>query len=82
MAGVNAATAPNAAQSASPFFEPALARRETRLELDIDEATQRVVGRFVDAETGEVVRQVPPEEVIRLLARARELLGAILDETA
>jgi flagellar protein FlaG len=53
----------------------------TRLELDIDEATDRVIGRIVDTVTGDVIQQVPREEVVRLIARARELIGRLFDET-
>lgn len=56
-------------------------RQDTRLALDVDEASGRVVGRFIDKETGHVVRQVPPEQMVRLLARARQMIGALLDKT-
>jgi hypothetical protein len=53
-----------------------------RVELDIDRGSGRVVGRFIDSQTGEVVRQVPPKELLRLLAKTRELIGALFDEKA
>ncbi len=81
MADANA-TAPGAEKNASRFAERGLGRRHVRLELDIDGATGRVVGKFIDRETGDVIRQVPSEEMMKLLARARELVASILNDTA
>lgn len=54
----------------------------THVELDIDNGSRRVVGRFVDNESGDTVRQVPTEEMLRLLAKTREMIGTLFDETA
>ncbi|MBX6323217.1 MAG: flagellar protein FlaG [Rhodospirillaceae bacterium] len=53
-----------------------------RAELDIDKATRRVVARVVSQIDGQVVRQYPPEETLRLLARARELFGRLVETRA
>ncbi len=76
------ARAANAQAPAAPVIPDLPEVVQTRLQLYVDEGSGRVIGRFVNAETGEVVRQVPPEEVVRLLARAREMIGALLDKTA
>ena len=34
----------------------------------------------VDGETGDIVRQIPPDEVIAFMRRFREVLGLLLDE--
>jgi flagellar protein FlaG len=52
------------------------------VELDIDRGSGRVVGRFIDNQTGDIVRQVPTEEMLRLLAKTRELIGTLFDEMA
>jgi uncharacterized FlaG/YvyC family protein len=44
----------------------------TRRQLDIDEATSAVVSKVIDAESGEVVRQVPEEALLRMRAYVRE----------
>jgi hypothetical protein len=50
------------------------ALRETiRRRIDIDPKTREVVYQTVDEETGEVVRQVPDEALMRLRAYAREM---------
>ena len=59
-----------------------VARLNNRMELDVDRPTGVVVGRVVDWETGKVVQQVPSEEAVRILEKARRLIGAILDKTA
>lgn len=52
-----------------------------RLELRIDEATNRVFGRVIDRETGEEVRQIPAESIRHLQAISRELFDSLIDET-
>lgn len=52
-----------------------------RLALHVDEASGRVVGQVIDQETGDVMRQVPEEEMLRLLAKTREMIGALFNET-
>ena len=51
----------------------------TRLQLDIDESAGQVYGIVVDSTTGEVIHQIPTKEMRALMARAKELLGPILD---
>ena len=43
------------------------------LEFSIDETTDRLVVKVVDAETEEVVRQIPSEEALALARRLQEL---------
>ena len=77
-----AAGAPGA-EKAKPLPKlTGVARIEKRTELDVDRPTGLVIGRLVDFETGRVVQQVPSEEAVRILERARQLIGAILDKTA
>ncbi len=52
---------------------------ETTMEFSYDRVTRRIVIRVVSRETGEVVRQIPPEEYLAFVARFRELVGAIFD---
>jgi uncharacterized FlaG/YvyC family protein len=51
------------------------------LELDIDRTTGRTVGRIVSANTGEVLVQIPSKEMLALIARVREALGPLVDES-
>ncbi len=66
------AAAPEPAQSSqSP--------QQVKLQLDIDRTTNTVIGLVVDQATGEVVRQIPTEEMVALKARSAEVL-ALLDK--
>ena len=47
----------------------------------IDEETGRTVIQVIDTETKEVVRQIPPEMMLRLMFRMTQVLGALMDET-
>ena len=47
-----------------------------------DEELNRVIVEVVDAETREVVRTIPPEEVVNVLKSIRKAQGALLDEEA
>lgn len=40
----------------------------TKLNFRIDDATKQVVVSVVDGKSGEVIRQIPPEEMLRLIA--------------
>jgi len=44
-----------------------------------DKETESLVVKVVDRESGEVIRQVPPEELLSLSKRLRELQGNIVD---
>ncbi len=46
---------------------------ERKLNFSIDEATERVVVKVIDENTGEIVRQVPPQEMLRIAAHLKQL---------
>jgi flagellar protein FlaG len=56
--------------------------RSTNLALQfrVDDATGRMVVSVTDAATGEVIRQVPDEEALRMAERIDASIGALLDE--
>jgi flagellar protein FlaG len=51
----------------------------SRLSYSYDEAAGRYVMKLVEAESGEVIRQVPPEELLRVAAAINRYLGLLLD---
>lgn len=53
-------------------------RSGTRLRFD--ENSQRVVTQIVD-QNNEVIKQIPPEEMLRIAARFNELRGKLFDES-
>lgn len=53
-----------------------------RLRIDFDRAAGRFVYMGVNPNTGEVVRQFPPEAMLRQLAFVRQLAGLAVDSNA
>ena len=51
------------------------------LKLDIDRSSGMVVGQIVDKSSGEVIKQIPTEEMLRLIAATKEFLGSMVDES-
>ena len=58
-----------------PAAAPIALPEPTRVSVSIDE-TREIVYRFVDAKTGEVLSQTPPEEVLRVVRGIQDLLSA------
>jgi flagellar protein FlaG len=52
------------------------------LQFRLDESTGRMVVSICDAETGEVIRQVPGDEALRIAQNLESRLSGMLDETA
>lgn len=51
-----------------------------RLDFKIDEATNRIMIKVIDTETNKVVKEIPPEQLIRLAAKIQEMVGLLVDE--
>ena len=52
----------------------------TKIAFEIDKETKKTILRIVDVETNEVIRQIPPEELLKISRRISELLGVIINE--
>lgn len=53
-----------------------------RLEFSVHEATNRVMVKVFDRETDEVLREIPPEQILDLVAKLQELVGLLVDKKA
>jgi len=51
-----------------------------KLDFRVDEATNRVVVKVIDTETDKVIKEIPSEQVIRLAAKIKEMIGLLVDE--
>jgi len=51
---------------------------DTHLQFQIHDKTKRLMVKVLDEE-GEVIREIPPEEALEMLAKLQEMSGAILD---
>ncbi len=49
---------------------------------DLDKATHSLVVKIIDRDTGETLRQIPPDEILRIRQHMREALGLIFDYLA
>ncbi len=78
--------------SSQDFFayelEEDVSELNTRLEsmnyairFKVDSETDDVIVTVVDRETDEVIREIPPEEVIKMRVRFKEMAGLLLEET-
>ena len=54
----------------------------TSLSFSIDSVTNRTVVTVTDAQTHEVIRQIPSEEVLKVSQQITELLGVLFDHAA
>ena len=52
------------------------------LQFSVDETSGRTIIKVMDAETREVIRQIPPEEVVALARHLDEGAGALVQERA
>jgi len=53
-----------------------------QLRFEVDERSGKVIVKIVDKDTGETIRQIPPEEMLKTMARIDEVLGMMFDEKA
>lgn len=51
-----------------------------RMEFQIHERTGRMLVKLVDNETDEVIREIPPEKMLNLIANIWEMVGILVDE--
>ena len=54
----------------------------SRLTIEIDEPSGQFVYKAINNDSGETIRQYPQEEVLRLLARFREIEGLSINRSA
>lgn len=52
--------------------------RPRGLEFELSETTSRVITRVIDRESGEIIREIPPEEVLKIAERLEEMQGQII----
>lgn len=54
------------------------AMRQRGLEFELSDETSRVITRVIDRESGEVIRQIPAEEVLKIAERLEEMNGQFI----
>ncbi|MDP4098594.1 flagellar protein FlaG [Paenibacillus sp. P96] len=58
----------------------ALQGPSTTLDISIHEKTHQIMVKVLDKETGETIREVPPEKTLDLVAKMMEIAGILVDE--
>ncbi|RTR04407.1 flagellar protein FlaG [Halomonas nitroreducens] len=77
--GQNAATpTPQHGELVAPVQRINQVMRSYGVEFELHEGTSRLVTRLVDRDTGELIRQIPAEEVLRIAERLDELQGKLI----
>lgn len=54
--------------------------RNTSFRFSVHEATHRISVKVLDKETNEVIREIPPEKVLDMVAKMWEMAGLFVDE--
>jgi flagellar protein FlaG len=57
-----------------------LGGRNAELSISMDKGSKKIVIKVVNSQTKEVIRQIPPEELVRLAESLRESNGSLLDQ--
>lgn len=50
------------------------------LQFSIHEATGRTLVKVVSSDTGELVREIPPEQILDLVAKLEDIMGILYDQ--
>ena len=67
-------------KSAVDHANQTMRQSKTKCEFSYHEETKRVSIKVIDAETEEVIREIPPEETLEMLSKMWELAGLMVDE--
>lgn len=57
-------------------------RHNVNLQFSVHEATGRTVVKVTDQESGKLIREIPPEQVLELAVRIEEMIGLLFDKKA
>ena len=63
------------------FLNEALSRKNTSAQIRRDEELNRFLVTIKDKDSGEIVREVPPEALLKFARNLEELKGILFDET-
>ncbi|MEN6473600.1 MAG: flagellar protein FlaG [Syntrophaceae bacterium] len=53
---------------------------DSSLQFSVDDTSNEVVVRIVERDSGKVIRQIPPESIVRLRENMREMSGLFVEE--
>ena len=73
---------PQALESAVKDLEKNVQNLQRSLQFSVDEASGRTIIKVIDKETDEVIRQIPPAEVIAIARRIEDAIGLFVQDEA
>lgn len=79
-AGPNAPSTVEELRKSLDVLEDTFLLFNRRLKFSVNEAIDRVVVKVVDGNTDKVIKEIPPEEIQRLIVRIKETIGLLFDE--
>lgn len=53
---------------------------DRKISLEVEEDLNMVIVKVIDSETNEVIRQIPPEELVELSRNAKDLKGLLINK--
>jgi len=56
--------------------------RNVGLEFEVHDATGRLKVTVLDSETGKIIREVPPQQVLDMVAKLDEMMGILFEQKA
>ena len=59
----------------------AMSEFRERISFSYHEKTNRIIVKVIDSATNEVVREIPPKDLIKLLEHIKEYMGMFVDES-
>lgn len=57
-------------------------RNDEQFKFEIHERTNRIMVKLVNIQTNEVIKEIPPEKILDLVANIWDLVGILVDERA
>lgn len=57
-----------------------LAGSNRKFEISIHEKTNEIMVKVIDSDTNELIREIPPEKILDMIAKMWEMAGLIVDE--
>ncbi len=57
-------------------------RNEEQFKFEIHERTNRIMVKLVNTQTDEIIKEIPPEKILDLVANIWDLVGILVDERA
>lgn len=67
-------------KQAAAELDKALQQRNSDLSVSVDEITGTMVVRITDSNTGEVVKQIPPQQLMEANVSMNKIVGLLIDD--